>query len=1413
MKSLYSRACAALTRKFSTEHRTPAEMLPDLTKLHPDGNEPANAQAPAARFFNANSFSADDISRYVNSNCTGSAPGVDGWSFELLRLALEDATFSCEFHAMIVDICNGDVSPDTCLVLAASALVGIPKGLGRKEDGTRPIALGSVIMKVATTFAVRAANAGLKEHFAGVQFGVSCPGGADKIIHSVRRFARDGVRPDDKTAGDRRVIVTIDFSNAFNTPSRDALRDAIDKFPMLQGVFHVAYAQHAKLFVRGTDEHIMSKCGARQGTVDGAAGFSLVLQPALIDAHNCPGNYVLAYLDDATNLSDSPEAAEAAVRALIARAESIGMRINMKKCEIFTPGDIDLVLPAECTTLRGFRRITSASPAIKLLGASIAATNEAEAEHMFAREQSKADMFFKRIRNHPCPQFFTMLRMCGVPKFMHVLRVHAPDVTLELAQMADAMVESLMEFWSSSTIGPTERIILELPVCMGGMGLTRNELIAAAAHHASLTTALGEPGTKPVRQSTLVLSLYNAIHADARRDDAKLRRLLATRSLPGGDAGLSFSDLKWTGDAFGAHLRNELATDSFMVDPAAQKMRCFGCKQEFELGGPWGHHASSCAVMKGGGVTRRHDQVVEELRTFAMQAAFSPDKTEPRDMATVTCGCGALFENAAFQHHRATCSLADRSPHTSGPDLRFYTVDGRTIVVDVTIVNTQVASHRHHSAAEALSEAGRGKHEKYDEMCRNKNCELVAFPVTANGSLAPEAESLLSLIAKRSFENPRSLSTRISAITARGSAAARILAERCANITPPSVSPVAAAIRDPAPATTQQRRQPPATSLEQRIAAGVDHRVRELIRDQAGTFLSAITDAARTIQVKIDQELKRERTAAAAAASSPLGEAAAAATAAEASLPHRAISFMMRALGLGPASGPATATPCPVTLSPERERVPSSIANANHNIVVNRESAEAAGRAATLAMDSDRRTAAAMKQLRAATRETVRSLTRTADADDRALSRTTREISEIRAASADVEAAATISVDRVEDNTRQLSQATVNSQREVADAAARARRAADSLRAADAERRSASSALAASQARSCSSMIACASSAIDTASSASAAAAHGTSAAHHARSSSQAAHESEKAERVRRSSAAPACPRRPTAPGSPRSNFFKYSEVQVLERAPSRAYSEHHHEPSTSLAPQCSYPRASDNDDEMQHQHALYQQYQQPSQQRRDYDFSPSVQQPVDTSTLSPALFAYPEPHDFGYAVPLHHQQQQHHHNNNNTANHLGPPAGYPLSPTQQLSAAATPYGGADADRRLQFSSQPIHSTSRPSPSSAPVTAQTSAPQRSRTPPRVPLAPMSAPSPATSRWESPDRQSPVRSPQARQPSTAPSANSSRASSTTRAPAASPNPRSSTAPPASGAPSRASSPRVSSSPSIAVGARRALDVVA
>ena len=260
-----------------------------------------------------------------------------------------------------------------------------------------------------------------------------------------------------------------------------------------------------------------------------------------------------------------------------------------------------------------------------------------------------------------------MIRTGVITKLGHAIRVHSSDVTRQLVRRVDAQIEETIAYWAGTgEIGINQRLIMGLPRELGGMGLTRLEIIAPAAYTASVTAAM-DGHRKVHKQHTLALVIYRTL-LDARAGDVELYDHLRTHRLDGSDAGLSFCGVNVNVEAYCAMLRTYLKCDAYTLHHPgpSPRLTCRGCSHTFAAGGQWGQHVSNCVAAKGGWTTRRHNAVVLFVRTLAAEAGAMPDRTEPRDLAFYSCKCGrSNIPHAVYQEHRKSCTQATTPLHTS----------------------------------------------------------------------------------------------------------------------------------------------------------------------------------------------------------------------------------------------------------------------------------------------------------------------------------------------------------------------------------------------------------------------------------------------------------------------------------------------------------------------------------------------------------------------------------------------------------------------------------------------------------------------------------------------------------------------------------------------------------------------------
>lgn len=88
--------------------------------------------------------------------------------------------------------------------------------LNKKDGGLRPIAVGCVFRRLTAKICCQAVQEKCKNYFQPYQLGFATKQGCETIIHATRTFLEN-----EKESN--KVLVKIDYKNAFNSVERDIL--------------------------------------------------------------------------------------------------------------------------------------------------------------------------------------------------------------------------------------------------------------------------------------------------------------------------------------------------------------------------------------------------------------------------------------------------------------------------------------------------------------------------------------------------------------------------------------------------------------------------------------------------------------------------------------------------------------------------------------------------------------------------------------------------------------------------------------------------------------------------------------------------------------------------------------------------------------------------------------------------------------------------------------------------------------------------------------------------------------------------------------------------------------------------------------------------------------------------------------
>ena len=785
------------------------QMRADLVALHPQGVEyPKTTFAGGTvsidtsgsslrlptdvlpHVFTSADVPIDNLKRDAK-NCADASPGPDGMTGHHVHACLMASDeFARNHQAMIVDMANCNIYDDDLIdIINASLLHGIPKATAA---GTRPLALGGTNLKLTGHAVKRIAEPELKRMFHGKQFG-SAPGGAEYMVHVIRRFIDTGERPDGTFAPASRGVIAVDAKNAFNNLLRTSMFDAAGRIGALHGFLNLTYRRAARLIFNGhSDQHLFSQQGVRQGEVGGCAIFCAVQQRCLDAAAQVSGVHPLSFIDDAYLLADSIEHAAASFNLYETALKANGGEVNAVKSDVLFADPNAQLDRAAFPMFASFKQCT----VIKCLGASVGITRALEKEHLEKRYVEAFATTIRRLRLSPSPQLFTVIRTCFLPKLGHALRTHSPEVTRDLCQMFDALIADTLRHWASMPrLTPRQLAIIQLPLVHGGMGFLSTEATAPAAFKASNTASLCREFTtvkaKPtIKQSTLMQALNQALYDAHTRNDAELVSILEHGRLKGADHGLSFTGSAVHPDVYSALLRMTLGGVSVAASSLVGEVACPGCNKPLSAEDFW-RHTIGCVRVKGGLVTLRHNAVVAFMRNIFAQAGDNPSRSEPRHLRHVQCGCGRSFPHDVYEQHKSGGGCTSAVVHTSGPDILSYDhclPHGSAVVSDVTIVSARSDSHRGLSIEQMFDAKRLEKRNKYSahltDACISRFDILVA---TANGHLGAEFIAQIARCCAATLDDPRTIQAELSALITRFTAQCLLHAETLACIRPPSL--------------------------------------------------------------------------------------------------------------------------------------------------------------------------------------------------------------------------------------------------------------------------------------------------------------------------------------------------------------------------------------------------------------------------------------------------------------------------------------------------------------------------------------------------------------------------------------------------------------------------------------------------
>ena len=126
----------------------------------------------------------DTLRKIIMRMAKGKAPGLSGWTAEMILPLLNDSTCMQGLQMLFLDIANGEVfaprhSRD--LILACNLIPA-----RKKNTQIRPIAIGGIFYRVTAKWLLDLCKKEFSDTFEPIQFGMGAKGGSASALHAIK---------------------------------------------------------------------------------------------------------------------------------------------------------------------------------------------------------------------------------------------------------------------------------------------------------------------------------------------------------------------------------------------------------------------------------------------------------------------------------------------------------------------------------------------------------------------------------------------------------------------------------------------------------------------------------------------------------------------------------------------------------------------------------------------------------------------------------------------------------------------------------------------------------------------------------------------------------------------------------------------------------------------------------------------------------------------------------------------------------------------------------------------------------------------------------------------------------------------------------------------------------------------------
>lgn len=434
------------------------EVFAELKSKHPCPGRKLVFPDPPVPSADNLSVEESQVLEAVYSFPNGTSGGVDGLRPQHLKdlLSKSNGDANLKLLSSLTNLCNmmlsGNVNSEITQIIYGATVCALNKNSG----GIRPIAIGCTLRRLVSKLACRSVRESISSYLNPIQLGFGTKGGCESAIHVTRTFINHN-------NSSKKVILKLDFFNAFNTIERDILLAEVkEKCPKLYSFLWQCYSSPSMLFFG--EKLIPSEVGLQQGDPAGPLGFSLSIHP-LIQQLRSEMN--IWYLDDGT-LGGDPASVLTDLKTILEKCNHLGLRLNPLKCELFFCGTKDQdVMKAFEEVLPGIQLVSS----LTLLGAPITVDN---IDYVFEKKFNEVRTLLRRLVDMKFHIAYYLMKNCFlVPKLNYLMRT---SPTWKIKQQIDSMdqdIKKTVEAIINTKLSEEKWRLSTLPVNLGGIGIRK----------------------------------------------------------------------------------------------------------------------------------------------------------------------------------------------------------------------------------------------------------------------------------------------------------------------------------------------------------------------------------------------------------------------------------------------------------------------------------------------------------------------------------------------------------------------------------------------------------------------------------------------------------------------------------------------------------------------------------------------------------------------------------------------------------------------------------------------------------------------------------------------------------------------------------------------------------------------------